>query len=162
MRSSRLLALSAALAASGCFAYVPSSPQELVSGEGVRLRLTAQEAMQFADLRLADARSLEGTFVDRSDSEIMVEATVATSDRERGSQLLVQRVTVPITEIVDVERKKLDTFKTGLLVGAGTAAVGAVLFRDALGYGDSGQTPTENPEARRIPVLRFAIPLGGR
>jgi len=162
-RPTRLLVLAAALAASGCFAYVPSSPQELVPGEGVRLRLTAQEAMRYADLRLADARSLEGKFVDRSDSEVMVEATVGTSDRARGTQLLLQRVTVPLTGIVDVERKKLDTVKTGLLVGAGAAAVSAILFQDALGYGhNEGETPPETPEARRIPILRFAIPLGGR
>ncbi|NJD19973.1 MAG: hypothetical protein FIA95_11925 [Gemmatimonadetes bacterium] len=162
MRSTRLLVLAAALAASGCFAYVPSSPQELVPGEGVRLRLSAQEAMKYADLRLADARSLEGKFVDRSDAELMVEATVGTSDRERGTQLLLQRVTVPLTGIVDVQKKKLDTFKTGLLVGAGTAAVAAVIFQDALGYGSDETPPTENPEARRIPILRFAFPLGGR
>lgn len=162
MRPTRFLVLAATLSATGCFAYIPSSPQELVPGEGVRLRLSAQEAMKYADLRLADSRSLEGKFVDRSEGELMVEATVAASDRERGTQLLVQRVTVPLTGIVDVERKRMDTFKTGLLVGAGTAAVAAVLLQDALGYGSDEGPPTENPEARRIPLLRFSIPLGGR
>ncbi len=162
MRPTRFLVLSAALAASGCFAYLPSSPQELAPGEGVRLRLSAEEAMKYADLRLADPRSLEGKFVDRSDSELMVEATVGTSDRARGTQLLVQRVTVPLTGIVDVEKKRLDTLRTGLLAGGGAAVVAAVMFRNALGYGSEGERPPDNPEARRIPILRFDIPLGGR
>jgi hypothetical protein len=162
MRATRLLALAAALAASGCFAYVPSSPQELVPGEAVRLRLSAQEAMRYADLRLADPRSMEGTFVDRSDAELMLEATVSPSDRERGTQFLVQRVTIPLTGILDVEKKKLDTVKTGLLVGGGAAAVAALIVGNATGWGSDSESPPDAPEARRIPLLRFSIPLGGR
>jgi hypothetical protein len=162
MRATRLLVLAAALAASGCFAYVPSSPQELVPGEAVRLRLTAQEAMRYADLRLANPRALEGTFLERSDAELMLEATVGAAGRSRGTQLLVQRVTVPLTGIVDVEKRKLDTFKTGLLAGGGAAAVGFVLIRKAVGSGSESERPPDAPEARRVPLLRFAIPLGGR
>lgn len=162
MRPSRLLVLAAAFAASGCFAYVPSSPQELVPGEAVRLRLSAQEAMRYADLRLADPRSLEGTFMERSDTEVLVEATVAASDRERGAQLLVQRVTVPLTGIVDVERKKLDATRTSLVVGGGALAVAALIVGNATGWGSDSDDPNENPEARRIPLLKFSLPFGGR
>ncbi len=162
MRATRLLVLAAAFAASGCFAYVPSSPQELVPGEAVRLRLSAQEAMRYADLRLADPRSMEGKYLERSGAELMIEATVSPSDRERGTQLLVQRVTVPLTGILDVEKKKLDNVRTGLVVGGGAALVAAFIVGNATGWGSEGEDTPDMPEARRIPLLRFSLPFGGR
>lgn len=162
MRATRLVALVAAFAASGCFAYVPSSPQELVPGEAVRLRLSAQEAMRYADLRLADPRSMEGKYLERSDAELMIEATVSPSDRERGTQLLVQRVTVPLTGILDVEKRKVDNVRTGLVVGGGAALVAAFIVGNATGWGSEDESPPDMPEARRIPLLRFSLPLGGR
>lgn len=162
MRPLRLLVLAAALAASGCFAYLPSSPQEVAPGEGVRLRLTAEEAARYLDLRLASPRVMEGTLLDRTASELVVEASIGASDPTRGTRVLVQRVSVPLTGIVDVERKKLDTFKTGLLAGGGTALVTALLIRHAAGSGSEEEPPDDVPEARRIPLIRFAIPLGRR
>ncbi len=162
MRATRFVTLAAALAASGCYAYLPSSPQELVPGEAVRLRLSAQEAMRYADLRLADPRSMEGTYLERSDDQLMIEATVSPSDRERGTQFLVQRVTVPLTGILDVERKRLDNVRTGLVVGGGAALVAAFIVGNATGWGSDSERPPDAPEARRIPLLRFSIPLGGR
>ena len=162
MRPTRVLVLAAALAASGCFAYLPSSPQEIAPGEGVRLRLSAQEAMRYADLRLPNPRVLEGTLVERSDSELMVEASIGASDPSRGTRILLQRVTVPVSGILDVEQRRLDTFKTGLLVGGGAAALTALVIHSAWGSGSEGEQPPDVSEVRRIPLLRFAIPLGGR
>lgn len=162
MRNLRLLALAAALAAPGCYAYLPSSPQEIAPGDGVRLRLSAEEAMRYQDLRLANPRLLEGTLVDRSGSELMVEASIGAGDASRGSRVLLQRVTVPLAGIVDVERKHLDRFKTGLVVGGGAAVFTAILVQRATGSGSEDPPGNEVPEARRVPLLRFAIPWGGR
>jgi len=162
MRPIRFLVLVTALAASGCFAYIPSSPQEVVPGEGVRLRLTAEEATRYLDLRLASPRVMEGTLLDRTGTELVLEASIGSNDPTRGTRALVQRVSVPLTGIVDVERKKLDTFRTGLLAGAGGVLAGAFIFRQLSGSGSDPEDPPDTPEARRIPLIRFAIPLGGR
>ena len=162
MRPTRLLVLAATLAASGCFAYLPSSPQEIAPGEGVRLRLSAEEAMRYADLRLANPRVLEGTLVERSGSELMVEASIGASDPSRGSRILLQRVTVPISGILEVEHRRLDRLKTGLLVGGGTALLAGLVIHNAYGSGSEGEKPPDISEARRMPLIRFAFPLGRR
>jgi hypothetical protein len=162
MRPIRFLVLLSVLAASGCFVYLPSSPQEVSLGEGVRLHLTADEAAKYVDLRLASPRVMDGTVVDRTADELVVDTPVSASDRTRGTQTLVQRVSVPLTGIVDVEEKKLDTFRTSLLTGGGITVAALALFHHAIGIGGSKPEPTEEPEARRIPLIRFAIPLGGR
>lgn len=162
MRPVRFFVLAAALAASGCFAYIPSSPQEIVPGEGVRLRLTAEEAARYLDLRLPSPRIMEGTLVDRTGTELLVEASIGSNDPTRGTRVLMQRVSVPLTGIVDVEEKKLDTFRTGLLVGGGAALAGVLIFRKLNGIGGEEEPPPDVPEARRIPILRFALPFGGR
>lgn len=162
MRSVRLLLLAASLAASGCFTYIPSSPQEVAPGQPLRLRLSAEEAARYQDLRLANPRLLEGTLVSRSASELMVEASVGVNDATRGSRALVQQVSVPLSGILEVELKRLDGFKTGLLVAGGGALLTAVIIRSGSGSGSEDTPPDDTPDARRIPLIRFSLPLGGR
>ena len=162
MRAVRLLLLAASLAASGCFTYIPSSPQEVAPGESLRLRLSAEEAARYQDLRLANPRLLEGTLVSRSATELMVEASVGVNDATRGTRALVQQVSVPLSGILEVELKRLDGFKTGLLVAGGGALLTAVIIRSGGGSGSEDDPGTDTPDARRIPLIRFSLPLGRR
>lgn len=162
MRSVRLILLAASLAASGCFAYIPSSPQEVAPGQPLRLRLSAEAAARYQDLRLANSRLLEGTLVSRSASELMVEASVGVNDATRDSRALVQQVSVPLSGILEVELKRLDGFKTGLLVAGGGALLTVAIIKGGGGSGSKHNPPDDTPDARRIPLIRFSLPLGGR
>lgn len=162
MRSSLVLLLAVTLTGSGCYKYIPSSAMEVTPGQAVRVRLSAAEAARYQDLRLADPRLLDGTVVDRTAGELVVEATVGANDPTRGTRALVQQVSVPLEGVLGVDLKELDKVKTGLVVGGGGAVLLAAILAagDALGGDDAGGTDV--PEARRVPLFRFALPLGRR
>jgi len=162
MRSSLVLLLALSLSASGCYKYIPTSAMEVTPGQAVRVRLSAAEAARYQDLRLADPRLLDGTVVERTAGELVVEATVGANDPTRGTRALIQQVTVPLEGVLGVDLKELDKVKTGLLVGGGGAVVLAAILAagDALGGDDPGGNDV--PEARRVPLFRFALPLGRR
>ena len=159
MRLRSVLALAGLFAAGGCYHYLPSSSQEVAIGQAVRLRLTADEAAKYTDLRLEDPRLLEGTVVDRSASGVMVEATVGVNNPETGSRALKQRLNVPLSGILDAELRELDRTKTGFLVGGGAVLVGLAIAKGAGAFGSDGPPGTENPEARWVPLFRFLLPF---
>jgi hypothetical protein len=159
MRLRSVLVLAGLCAAGGCYHYLPYSPQEIAPGQTVRLRLTPDEAANYADLRLADPRLLEGEVVDRSSTGVMLEATVGVNNPETGSRALVQRINVPMSGLVDVELKQLDRTKTGFLVGAGAVVVGLAIAKGTGAFGTSDSPGTETSEARRVPLFRVKLPF---
>jgi hypothetical protein len=161
MRLVHLLALGAAGAAAGCFSYVPVNPSEVSPGQEVRLRLTAEEAARYPDLRLRDARLMEGTLVETTDGELVVAASIAAGDPTRGTRVLVQQVSVPRSGILEVELREIDKVRTGLLVVGGGAIITAVIIKGGSAFGGRDGPDGEVIEAR-IPLVRFRLPVGGR
>jgi hypothetical protein len=146
-------------AAGGCYHYLPSSPQEVATGQAVRLRLTADEAARYTDLRLGDPRLLEGTVVDRSASGVMLDATVGVNNAETGARALTQRLNVPLSGVLDVELKQLDRTKTGFLVGGAAVLAGVVIAKATGAFGSDEIPGTDNPEARRVPLFTVRLPF---
>jgi hypothetical protein len=159
MRLQRVLALVGLLGAGGCYHYLPSSPQEVAQGQAVRLRLTADEAAKYADLRLGDPRLLEGTVADRSGSGVMLDATVGVNDATTGSRALTQRLNVPFSGVVEVELKVVDRTKTGFLVGGGAIIAGLAIAKAGGAFGGNDVPPIDNPEARRVPLFKIRLPF---
>lgn len=160
MRTVRVCALLTALIASGCFSYHVVSPDEVRPGQDVRLRLTVEESARYQDLRLVDPRLLEGELLDAGGAEILVRASISAGDPTRGTRVLVQDVSVPRSGILEVELRELDKTKTGLLVGGGGAVIMAAVLRSGAGSGRRRGPGDEVLEARRIPLLRFSLPVG--
>ena len=159
MRHRSVLILAGLLSATGCYHYQAYSPQEVGVGQAVRLRLTADEAAKYSDLRLSDPRLVEGKVVDRSATGFMLDATVGVNSAQVGTRALTQRLSIPTSGVIDVELKTLDRTKTSLVVGS-AAAVGVVALLKAGGaFGGSDTPGTDNPEARRIPILRLRLPF---
>lgn len=160
MRPSRVLLLAALLVAPGCYTFIPSSPQEIAPGQDVRVRLTAEAASDYRDLRLANPRFLEGTFLERTTDQLRLEATVGMGSDVRGSRALIQQIDVPMAGVLEVELKELNVFRTGALIaGGGVALLAIVLSADGNGGSEDGPGGG-NPEARRLPLLRFSLPVG--
>jgi len=162
MRSVPLLLLAASLAASGCYAYVPIAPQEASPGDAVRFRLAPEEAARYQDLRLADPRLIEGTLVRGGETEMILDAHVGRSGAAEGSRLLVQEVSIPLSGILEVELRKLDGTKTGLVLAGGVLALATAVATGGVGSGSDDGGGNDTPEARRIPLIKLSLPLGGR
>lgn len=159
MRPRNVLVLAALCVASGCYHYLPMSATDVSVGQAVRLRLTADEAAKYADLRLADPRLVEGTVVDRSAAGLMLDATLGVNNAETGSRALTQRLSIPTSGVIDVELKALDRTKTGLVAGGVAVIAGLFIAKAGGAFGSNGTPGTDNPEARRVPLFRIKLPI---
>ena len=159
MRVRNVLVMAGLFAAGGCYHYLPSSPQEVATGQAVRLRLTPDEATKYTDLRLTNPRLLEGKVVDRSADGVMLDATVGVNNAATGARALTQRLNVALSGVLDVELKELDRAKTGFLVGGGAVIAGLVIGKVSGAFGGTEIPPTDVQESRRVPLFKIRLPF---
>ena len=154
----RLLGLLPFLAA--CYTHAPIEPSAVRAHTSIRARVDAATAEQLEPLLgLEDARLLTGVVVAASPDTLIVE--VPTSVRaEIGSsvQTLKQRVAIPRTSIFELETRRIDRLRTGLIIGSASIVVGALVFRAAVG-GPGDEDPPGNGEISeiRFHLLRFRM-----
>jgi hypothetical protein len=144
----------------GCHAHTPVSLTQITPGEQVRVRVTQVQAQALEPLLLRERQVLDGTVLAVS-PQLLLEVPVASHLQGGTRQDLRQRIALEPSQVLGVELRELDRFRTGLLVTAGGAflvgAVALALSREA-GGDTRGETPP--PAELRGPTLQ--IPWGGR
>lgn len=145
----------------GCFQYVPIDLDELGPSQEVRARLTAQQAEEVeALLGRSDARILEGKVVERLSQGFHLDVPVVNELRGIRVETLNQRVLLPFSEVVELERRELNRARTGALAVAGSVVLGAVLWVTVVDPG--GEQPSPNgggPEESRFPPAGIGFRL---
>ena len=154
----RLLVTAAAATQLGCYTYVPATLETVPVGARVRALITpaAEQRLQpfgvSGTLLVGDVQSRDGDQV-----SLLVPSVPMGS--AYGSRALYQQVVVASSDILRVDLRRLDRFRTGVAVGVAAAAVGAVAFSALGGWsggsnGDGGGGPAESVRgwALRIPV----------
>ena len=134
-----------------CYTYAPLQYSSVREGEGVRLRVTAAFSEKLEPLLgSTDARVISGILVRALPDTLIVEVpTAVRADIGTGSQMLRQRVSIPKTELVDLEMRRLDSGRTGTIVAV--ASVGIVVLIVKSLQRDPGH---ENPPTGGGPELR--------
>lgn len=146
-----------------CYTYQPIEIAELTPELEVRTRVTGAEADRLSDVLGSDDRVIEGTVQElQGDNLLLLVPVVSAIDRGRGGDLN-QRVELPRAGLVEVDVKRLDRQRTGILLGTVTAVVGALVIRQLnqdQGGGDVVDPPP--PPEDRVFRLPLTFRLGGR
>jgi len=159
-----LVALALPLCA--CHTFAPVSPGELSAGVGMRARLSASVADSLETASSGEfrgARTIEGTVVGLDAAEIVVEVPVTRDFVGMRPVDLNQRVRLPVEELELVEIRRLNVFRTGILVGGVGAGLGTVVASGLFGsFGGSSLPGTGQPveDGRGLIPFRIRIPLG--
>jgi hypothetical protein len=135
-----LLSLSPLLAA--CYTYARTEPAAISAGTSVRARVSAAAAERLAALLgTTETRLITGTLIDNGPDTIIVEVP-AVMRAEVGSSVraLHQRVSISRGELLEIETRQLDRFRTGAVAGSAAVIVGVVVIKAI--KGDPG---TEGP-----------------
>ena len=143
-----------------CYTHAPIEPNAVRPRTSVRARVNAATAEQLEPLLgVSNARLLSGVVITASPDTLIVE--VPTGVRaEIGSsvQTLNQRVAIPRAAIVELETRRIDRRRTGLVVGAASILAGALIYRAVRGEPGSGLPPgCCDPTERRVRLLRIAM-----
>jgi hypothetical protein len=112
----------------GCYAYAPIEPARIQPGTGVRARVTGTAADRLAPLLgTSNARLVSGKLVDtRADTMIVEVPTVVQTTVGSSMETLHQRVSIHRGDLVELETRRLDRFRTAAVVGGVALVVGAV------------------------------------
>lgn len=147
------------LSSPGCYSYRVTTLDALRPGDGVRVRISPEEAERLVAVRLSDDRLVMADVLEQSASTLLVE-THAAPVVAPGSRPLRQRISIPVQEIREVELREMDRLKTGLVGGVIAAATAWLLIEQL--QGGSGQPDVDPPEtpdmvSTRRTWLRFPL-----
>jgi len=125
-------------------------------GEDVRVRITEAEAQRLAPLLQRESRVLQGRIVEIQPT-LFLDVVVHSDVQGAAVRSLRQRVEIPATSLLEMERRSLDRRRTGFLVGAGVGIVAALVIREFSGDagGDTRPPPDGSGELRGVPPFRI-------
>ena len=135
-----------------CYTYTPLKATELREGEDIRVRVNSTYAKELEPLLgLQDARVVAGALIKNLPDTLIVEVpTVVQADIGNATQTLRQRVSIPRSELVDLEMRTLDRVRTGTVVAVATVGIGVLIVKSLRkDPGVEGTPGGGGPEFRR-------------
>ncbi|MFN8581368.1 MAG: hypothetical protein U0163_10380 [Gemmatimonadaceae bacterium] len=114
-----------------CYSFAPIEPADIQPGMGVRARISPAAGERIAPLiGTTNARILNGTLISATADTLIVEVpTAAAPDATQVGQILHQRVSIARGDVRELESRKFDRLRTGLIAGAGAAIIVAWLLK---------------------------------
>jgi hypothetical protein len=141
----------------GCYTYAPVQSSALSPGTGVRARVSATAAERVAPLLgVSDARVLTGTLIDNQSGTLIVEVpTIAQASVGSAGQSLNQRISIAPGDLVEIESRKLDRRRTGLVVGAAAVVAASATIAALKGGPGLDRPPGGSSTDAKIPIWRL-------
>lgn len=126
------------LALGGCYTYSLVPAESAPEGARVRARVTATEAERLGAILLREDRVLEGRLISTGD-ELLLEVPSAVTTAGTSMRWLNQRIELSPSDIVELEIRRLDPWRTAGAAAVLAAAVGyaAVQAFEAVGESES-------------------------
>jgi hypothetical protein len=142
----------------GCYAYAPIEPVRVQPGTSVRARVSGARAERIAPLLgTSDARLLSGRLLEnRADTMIVEVPTIMQTSVAGSVERLHQRVSIPRADLLELETRRLDRFRTAALAGSVAIIVGAFVINAINGEPGGGGVPGGGgPPESRAPLARL-------
>lgn len=146
MRSLPIVALSVVAFAAGCYQYIPSARETLTPGTTVRVRVapTYVASMRLDEVLPSEGDLIRGSVMPGAGDTLHLLVEVPAARRSAvGGPSLNQHLALPPASILQLEVRRVDRQRTGLLAAAGVAIVGAVLWSQFTGWFGGDTMPVE-------------------
>ncbi|MBW3555086.1 MAG: hypothetical protein KY466_16380 [Gemmatimonadetes bacterium] len=148
-----------ALLGTACFDYRQASVSELAPGETVRAYVTREHARELEGLGGFRGRELVGKVVESDRERILLDVRAVSIEEAGAGRMFNQRIAVPVSEVMDLEQRALNGWKTALVTVGITAALGGLIAWQFNEGANSPERETPNPpEAVRMPGIRILVP----
>jgi hypothetical protein len=141
----------------GCYTYAPVQSAAVQSGATVRAHVSEVASARIAPLLgSADARTLDGVVIDNTVGTIVIEVPTVVQNGINGSlQSLSQRVSIFSGDLVQLETRRLDRSRTGLVVAAAVFIGGSAAIAALKGGPTADKPPTGTSSEARVPLFRL-------
>ena len=147
---------------SGCFSYIAMPSAGVHVGDQIRVHLSGAEADRLGAQLGWDDRTIEGELVQQGDTAIVIAASLRPRGADVGlvDRTTVQQIVISRSGVQEVQTRRLDKFRTALLIGgAAGVALAVASSTGALQPGSrgSGGGPNEVRVPRPLPILRWRV-----
>jgi hypothetical protein len=157
--SSRLALVGLCTVLGACHSYFPARVEDVVPQERVRVTVSVDQAQELQTVLRGEVRSFSGTVVEPvANGQVLLEVPLRTEQAGMSSAPLMNRVRLPLEDIIQVERRQFSRWKTGALLGVVGVAAGYVIY-DAFkaetakpGDGDRGEVDNQR-------IILFSLPI---
>jgi hypothetical protein len=158
----RVALISLALTSAGCFRYVPAQLETTTPGEGVRVLVTSQGAVQLAEITdvVEVAPVIDGTVVGIEGQELLL--SVPVGRRLDGSMMtnLNQTIRIPTSEIVSFQRREFDALRSGFAVAGAAGLITAVVVLILRPRGGDNLEEEDPPDDLQFDFSILSFPIG--
>ncbi len=153
----------------GCYEFVEAPGTRLPPGEGVRVYLTRAgadvERLEAAGIPIQSGLALDGTIASWDDERLLLRVPTATRQVGAYQSRISLEVPVIASDIVRVEHRQLNRFRTAL-AAAGTLGAAAMMVAAIMSDAQSPEPPFPGDpgdgDEARLPLIRWTIPMGPR
>ena len=102
----------------GCYKYVPASVNTVPVGSRVRVTVSGEAFLRLQDQGAVRQPSFEGRLEDATDFDVLISVPSMEMTREFGARTLYQRLDLSSQEILRVDRREIDSFRSGAALAA--------------------------------------------
>src|SRR5688572_9169033 len=141
---------------SSCFSYFPATLDTVPAGDGLRVYVTPAGLAEVSELPVATGPILQGTLVRREGDGILMHIPLASREEGFYRTAIGQDVRIATRDILQVERRQINRWATGLLI-AGTAFTAATVLTLSVKAFDGTSRVPPDEDQMRLPI--FWLPI---
>jgi hypothetical protein len=147
------------LVQAGCYVYVPTTIDAVPDGAGIRALVSSEAEDRIrSTYGINNGRTLTGSLLSRDREQVSLYLPSVPMGTGLGTKVLYQQIPVAKGDILRIDARRLDAFRTGF-AAVGAAAVLVVAARHAF-VGGQGGPPSGgggSTDARSVPLWRITL-----
>ncbi len=159
-RRLEILALLALGPAAACYSYQTIPLDDVRPAAEVRLRLTPEAAPRVSAVVGYPTEDVQGTVVQVQDGAVLLTVPAPMPPEGATGQQLYQRLDVPTSQVVEVQRRRLNPLKTYGLVAAAVVGAGLLAAEAFAGVGSGSGSGTKGGANNRLALPLSRLWLG--
>lgn len=157
-RGSLAVAVCAALA--GCYAYRPATQAQITPRQDVRVTVTSTQHAALAEVLRSGSSSFPATYLEAANGELLFSVPLRNPTPGMRRTTLRNRISIPATDVVHIERRELSVWRTAALTAAIAAGVSAVSIVAFGGDNNAEGGKRGGVDNNRIPLFGWSVPFG--
>lgn len=154
------LAILVSIAFAGCYTYRPATQAQIAPRQDVRVTVTSTQQAELAEVLHTGSPSFAATYLEAENGEMLFSVPLRNPTPGMRTTTLRNRISIPSSNVVQIERRELSVWRTAALaavVAAGVSTAAIIAFDGGSKARDGKRGGIDN---NRGPLLRWSIPIG--
>lgn len=154
------LAILVSVAFAGCYTYRPATQAQIAPRQDVRVTVSNTQQAELADVLHTGSPSFAATYLEAENGEMLFSVPLRNPTPGMRTTTLRNRISIPSSDVVQIERRELSVWRTAALaaaIAAGVSTAAVIAFDGNNSARDGKRGGIDN---NRIPFLGWSLQVG--